>query len=1092
MIEVKGIYSWQLVDKDTGQVIQEGEQENMITDDWLYTTLSNCYSYKYYYYKLFLSSTDPTTVDWGWVNPKWIGSANGRISITSEVAFGHRATEANSGEGTVTFKTNFGPRPSGTTTTYYYIGLRRSPYDSSSCQRINSLTQLTNPITQDDTQYLYVTYKMVFNFDGRFAKANNDLINNYFSSKYWLIRGWVVNLLPFPHSYNYGLRPYTTVLLPAVDNDLVGNLMSLKTNLYNKRSTHNNAGDYDKYAPIYTTYWDVNWGVNDEQRPLGTVVYVPYSGDWKYWGDDNFKDENGNSMSAYTNRSSAIVSYSGFTPTPTISRIFSHNAAKWGSLFNEASTPPLSRGVMTATGNPNNKPPLINHIKFTKTGGVLDNNIISDPNQVAEYVVNQRVWYSDDTTRFYNNIHSVYRDKDKTIPNYPQDYMLNYSYYSQLGLITTFNKPTDNEFIYSLQNYSSSDNSTSYGTLICKRRIQTVESSDVIDRVGDEGDLLSAYMSFKEGLAYENLLLMAMWSPTLDAPKLFSFDMSTDTLTELTIPTGFNGSDISDITYFEKSGSKYLLIGSARDNTGFSIWNIDDLNNITVDTDVRIDNAGWNWGNWTNSPTTDEEKTDMLRVRHGKLDITPDGTLVYKKASPYAKISKDTNGDYHYNKTNTCEQSVWIFNIDTMSIEYYWEFGYRSNNNQRIYGMTWNPSMQRFVIVYTYYADSYSRYNTEDVYRIRQMEKLSAPTSDGFIWGLSSDPELVVLANNINHTSYSHYAYYYFINDIFYDDNEDSVIINSHNTSRIGDYDYRVNISLIIVNNDWSFNIGSYHWITSPVGGVSSIRGGFKYRTANSNTEEFAEGYNLECGNYKTTDYICVDPDDGYYIGTKRVGHYAQSLTNSYIDDLDNYFITYDSTTGKWIPYVDETTTPPIKVSDTPLKLPYGVSISFDNAPGVAWDEQFVIDEDYTFVTAQMPIKDNLQTYNMKLAYIATPTDRRQFTITIPADNGDTVIIDSDGMLRFNIVHQLEIASPGTQKDFRDWNVSEWFVTNDPDNAVVVSGDITQFDWVENLPNPIDDSVKNKVWFYDRYGAIKVHPDHVGDTITIDAQITVF
>lgn len=352
MFKLKGLYEWELINKDTQKVDQKGEQWNVISDvfhSWMFRNSVNatyCYGGYTSGMTILLSNSlsDPGTDYRKTGKSNWFNILATGANQKNQVDWALKSKYCSH-----TFDTTGTPR------TISIIGIKLlynnsggSYTDDVAYKNFVSFIELSTPITQNTDQYLYVKYTVFCTFTsllGYGTPANRYV--DYFMNQSLFTNN--LNLLGSVRAPGIGL----TSFLPPVS---INNVMRFVPPIYVYTIADNVATHYG--SPLSRIYVK-DFTTTSLTGPVGVVAFQQYSS----------LDEN----SEYYYYMNTLYNYSQTKDlAPSIARIFLHPGTRDAYLFSDPSFPATSQGTLSAAGTPTNKYPMIARIRITKTGDATD------------------------------------------------------------------------------------------------------------------------------------------------------------------------------------------------------------------------------------------------------------------------------------------------------------------------------------------------------------------------------------------------------------------------------------------------------------------------------------------------------------------------------------------------------------------------------------------------------------------------------------------------------------------------------------------------------------------------------------------------
>lgn len=347
MFSLKGLYEWKLIDIKTGKVDSEGSQWNVVSDrflDFLCLRLSGTYDYSAYENGMAILLSDSTTTPG--VDYRVAGTSNNfNILATGSIKTGNVDFSVRSKY----TDNNFSPGASLRTIRIIGIKIYYGTNDSYPTPNFVSFVELSTPITQNTDQYLYVKYTIYVSFipgvgyntpNNRFLEFS--INNNMFG----------IQLLKFGSTIGtYYTRYFLSYFLETNEKDKVARLV---TSFYESAS-----GEYQtKMGSTFANWFQKTFAVTDIVGPIGSLL---------------FQITGTSTEGSLTHYFNTCYGYSPIRGNgPSISRIYVHPSGREDQIFSDPSYPASSQGTITITGTPTNKFPLVAKIRITKTGDASD------------------------------------------------------------------------------------------------------------------------------------------------------------------------------------------------------------------------------------------------------------------------------------------------------------------------------------------------------------------------------------------------------------------------------------------------------------------------------------------------------------------------------------------------------------------------------------------------------------------------------------------------------------------------------------------------------------------------------------------------
>jgi len=364
MLKLKGIYEWRLVNSETGQVDQEGQQCNVISDRFLEVMcgthlLGTSYSGYQNGMAIQLSDTAPGSIDYrkaGASNTFNVLATGALVRYNIDWVLKSKFTEYNF-------------PPPGASRTIRVIGVKFFSHTTDSFPTPNfvSFIVLSTPITQTTTQYLYVKYTVfcIFPIGLGYSTPNNRFLEytlnmNLFNDA-MLVFGSVSSSSVTGSKFNL------TQYLPPSN---INNVARYCAPIYSSTQADTQASTGAYFARLFQKQLAVSSVVG----PIGSVVF-----------QNNYASTDVGIQAFFK----SVYGYSKVrTSVPSISRVFVHPGSRNAYLFSDPSYPAVSQGAVAISGSPTNKFHVIGRISITKTGDASD--IIDE--EVASTSVNTGTW----------------------------------------------------------------------------------------------------------------------------------------------------------------------------------------------------------------------------------------------------------------------------------------------------------------------------------------------------------------------------------------------------------------------------------------------------------------------------------------------------------------------------------------------------------------------------------------------------------------------------------------------------------------------------------------------------------------------------
>lgn len=906
MISCKGVYEWKLVHKDTGEIIQEGSQNNVVTDDFLWSRMpANTYNTYEEFTGYIRLSTTPLPAPIGTTDIRRRYHAN-NVYNTYNISGGLGIT-INNAENSISVANNFGPLGTGISVSYTAIGLELRPYDCDwGCYKA-SVVELSTPITHNEFTYLYVSYKMYINpaIDGE-NSPNNVYVNTQLRTREFVQNRGYCALIPYSeggdyhiyggsnngYSYatnwnNSGVHPGLTSLLPAKNKNNIGRTpelatSSIKTLRYNRRDLTSNASLFG--IPYYREY-----GVDEMNTLLGTVVYrgrCP-AGD-------------------YDRYSGLIFGQSPITPKPTINRAFMHAAGRT-AFQNDPSYPPESRGVIQYTGTPTNEIQQAQYVTFTKTGQAT-NDAATQATYKLKVTPHGNIFNNWSAP---SNVGMLFQDLNRTISaRYAPEFWND----PCISMIKTIWQRNNNDTLL----YSIQQDNINTPLLINTWEFATIESPVPIAQIGpNNGSHKLSGIAKGKGTYIDHVYIGTTGG-------IYDYNYVDNSVTLLSV-TGIIDTNIRDIAF--DSVTEKLWVG-----------HYNGISRISLDTLVG---ETFNRTNGLSVLTSN----DQCHIMTGQLTVIDD--IVLRGGGTYTGFTR-----------STC--SAWIFPQNYRSA---WIFNYRTLSGTMIYNA--NGVIGATMISSTKLAVVEQNHGSQGTFKIYNFDGSSWVNSLNINDGISKHSSQ---GGNIDYGNpftqliyYNNYLSYSFCDNSSYGYFK-HIVLNLNDNS-IGNYQNQ--------------SLGSYYESS----GLQSVYNRY-YVSGNSNPGQWLY---RSAGLTRQLDYT----DEPY-------SSFNQSRQIIYINDCPitfirhlmlkqpHYWFGWDANNQRWV--LNEPNSRPMTPEQHDLM--HGVKATFNNTVGVAWDKQYVINENSANSYGQLVMKDNLQKYKIGFKYYLSKTTTHTRTIIIPPAAG--------------------------------------------------------------------------------------------------------
>lgn len=345
MLGYKGLCEWKLIEDD--KVVNEGKQWNTASEAFLrlmclgsagggIVKLADPIT------RIQLSDTLPSPS----TNYKIDGASNG-FNILSET--GNLTEVPDFTLNSVYVTNNFSPP--GTSRTIRVIGIEILDASQVSFQNFISFIELSTPITQTTTQFLYVKYTMFYTY----SSGGNNIPANHFI-EYGVTKGMLDGaplLFAACDSGKYA-RFYVTGFL---EPDSTNNLMRMPASRYSSSGT---CPFGSNYGTSKARVWGASFSTSTLAGPIGATVYGNF-----YGQEATPRPAGAGYWMYYVNGYSPIDDLG-----PGISRVFVHPAGN-NAIYSDP-TIADSQGIMSTDGTPTNTTSIILRATITKTGDASD------------------------------------------------------------------------------------------------------------------------------------------------------------------------------------------------------------------------------------------------------------------------------------------------------------------------------------------------------------------------------------------------------------------------------------------------------------------------------------------------------------------------------------------------------------------------------------------------------------------------------------------------------------------------------------------------------------------------------------------------
>lgn len=538
MYNAEGKYLVQLINIHTGNVDEEREIKNIITDDFLRMIAPfNSATTDRLKAQIILSTTKIDLATYS-PNPKQLNVINTAIPATTTSGSTKLDATVNSTDKTLSWTYNFTP----VNQTYNSISLFVNPYSTGSSNydaARMSYVSLTTSLTQTTDQYLKITYTLKFNdaIIGSTNTPNNLYVNTHLSSNMYRGAYKVLSqpiaalsqMLPADNINNVGTAGVATQGSLDLINSTLPSL-STNTSLFGQIYGKSNVANTD---------WTGPWGPVIYYTTTRTTEWTPPT---------------------------VVIGQSNYSLTPQFGRIFKHIGTRRDQRFSDGTYAPFSRGTIVTSGTPTNKVPTQLKAIITKSGKAVD----VDDGEQGRFKLG---YYP------FNNLigqqylqYSLYSDINKTQVTSTSKYGVSEFSISEMFAIWY----GSNNYTYSIQR-SKKDSEF----LLCKWNTNTVESSIPINKFTLDLEPIPSGLTYQVGkfigfIINNNGLVYIAFTK-----NLFTFDCTTETITEL---NSFNKTTetISEIAYDSKNDMVYVGGSFINSKTLFK------LNSSNVRTDIDL------------------------------------------------------------------------------------------------------------------------------------------------------------------------------------------------------------------------------------------------------------------------------------------------------------------------------------------------------------------------------------------------------------------------------------------------------------------------------------------------------------------------
>jgi hypothetical protein len=350
MFKLKGFYEWKLTNVETNKVEQEGNQWNVISDRFLnflfISSITRSTAAAYNGMAILLSDSIPT--------PGTDYRVAGASNIFNILATGTTDQYnvnyiARSKYCDNNFSQPASPR------TIRVIGIKIFNETNNYFPQPNfvSFIELSAPITQNTNQYLYVKYTVYITYSPGigYNTPNNRYLEYGFNNNIFTdVSIFMGNIYDTYKTASFCL----TSLLPPSNINYMQRGVSVRYKSILAETRYN-------YGSPFGVSFLKDAAVADFPGPMGAIAFV-------------IKDQGQlTTPSTYYGFFHCTYGYSQTkTLVPSISRIFPHPAGRETQIFSDPSYPSSSVGTVSITGTPTNKYSIVGKIRITQTGDASD------------------------------------------------------------------------------------------------------------------------------------------------------------------------------------------------------------------------------------------------------------------------------------------------------------------------------------------------------------------------------------------------------------------------------------------------------------------------------------------------------------------------------------------------------------------------------------------------------------------------------------------------------------------------------------------------------------------------------------------------
>lgn len=365
MLSAKGLYEWKLIDANTNKIVLQDKKWNLVTDRFIsYLSMDGTHLDDTTLGIVLSNSTPSPSI--AAFDYRESGISHNKFNLITSGSFQNNNTTLNS----KWTDYNFSPPSSARTITI--IGIAITNTSSPNC--FASFIELTSPITQYGTdsltpQYLYVKYTIYFSYanpsgytpDNRFLSyhINANLLSGfplYFGSSGSVSKS--VTLFNEPVTLNNVMRAVATRSTSTSIASAIGARLARRI--------------------------EASYAVGDIPGPIGSVCQIASTMTLGYSPVNNLQ--------------------------PSVSRIFVHPESRLSPsiIFSDPSYPPSSNGSISISGTSESLMPIIGRIKIEKTGDASDivDEVVAaaDVNVGTNELTVVQTWATNDILQIQNDV----------------------------------------------------------------------------------------------------------------------------------------------------------------------------------------------------------------------------------------------------------------------------------------------------------------------------------------------------------------------------------------------------------------------------------------------------------------------------------------------------------------------------------------------------------------------------------------------------------------------------------------------------------------------------------------------------------------